>query len=100
MLVGEVGINRKEYLYDLLYWEIDAIIEGYHNRSRHLWSSIRWQTYNIMAAFVGGDKLAERGVNGPKDLIRFEWEIDDNEFDDEYANEMKELIKQTNEGAN
>lgn len=53
-----------------------------------------------MASFVGGDKLSEKGVNGPKDLIRFEWEIDDNEFDDEYANEMKELIKQTNEGAN
>ena len=41
-----------------------------------MWSATRWQTYNIMASFVGGDKLAEKGIHKPTDLTKFPWDTD------------------------
>jgi hypothetical protein len=32
--VGEIGIPRREFLYDLRFWEVDAIIRGYRRRNR------------------------------------------------------------------
>ena len=72
--VGEIGINRLEYLYDLTYCDLLMIERGYNCRHMNLWSATRWQTYNLMASFVGGDKLSEHGINEPMDLIRFPWE--------------------------
>ena len=76
MFVGEIGFPRKEFLHELKWWEIKSIIRGYNNRKRDLWSSCRWQTYHIMASFVGGDKLSEKGINSPTDLIKFPWDTD------------------------
>ena len=72
--MGEIGYSRREFLYDLRWWEARCIIRGYNRRHRDLWSSTRWQTYNIMASFVGGDKLSEKGINSPKDLLKFPWD--------------------------
>ena len=74
MLVGEIGITPADFK-RLRWWEVRSIIRGHNRRHRDLWSSNRWQTYHIMASFVGGDKLSEKGVNSPKDLIKFPWEI-------------------------
>lgn len=74
MLVGEIGISPDRFRYGLRWWEIRSIIRGYNRRHRDLWSSTRWQTYNIMASFVGGDKLSEKGINSPKDLLKFPWD--------------------------
>lgn len=96
--MGEIGYNRHEYLYDLLWWEIDAIVEGYHARCRHLWSSTRWQTYHIMSAFAGSQAMRESGICKPEDLIRFVWEEDSGgeEIDDDYVKEMQDLIASVN----
>ena len=32
MLVGEIGIDRRAFLYDLRYWEVLRIIKGYRRR--------------------------------------------------------------------
>ena len=32
MLVGEIGIPRREFLYDLRFWEVRRIIRGYRRR--------------------------------------------------------------------
>ena len=32
MLVGEIGIPRREFLYELEYWEVRRIIKGYRKR--------------------------------------------------------------------
>ena len=72
--MGEIGYNRHEFLHELKWWEIRSIIRGYNRRHRDLWSSTRWQTYNIMASFVGGDKLSEKGINSPKDLLKLPWD--------------------------
>lgn len=70
-MVGEIGIDRREYLYDLLYWEIALIIRGYFRRDRSMWSATRWQTYNLMCVQADTKKA---GINSPKDLIKFPWE--------------------------
>ena len=70
--MGEIGIPRREYLYDLAYWEIMLIVRGYIRRSRDLWSATRWQTYNLMCVSMADIKKA--GIHSPTDLIRFTWE--------------------------
>lgn len=32
MLVGEIGINRHVFLYDLQFWEVRRIVKGYRRR--------------------------------------------------------------------
>ena len=34
MLVGEIGIDRRAFLYDMRYWEVLRIIKGYRKRGR------------------------------------------------------------------
>lgn len=74
MFVGEMGINRKEYLYELVFCDLLLIARGYERRNRHMWSATRWQTYHLMLAFVGSNKLAENGIHSAKDLLKFPWE--------------------------
>ena len=32
MLVGEIGITRHEFLYEISFWEVQRIIKGYRRR--------------------------------------------------------------------
>lgn len=32
--MGEIGIQRREFLYDLRFWEVRRIVRGYRNRDR------------------------------------------------------------------
>lgn len=34
MLVGEIGIPRREFLYEIDFWEVDYINRGYRKRLR------------------------------------------------------------------
>ena len=34
LFVGEIGIPRHEFLYELTWWEINSIIRGYRKRDR------------------------------------------------------------------
>lgn len=72
--VGEIGLPRHEYLYELRHIDLLLIRRGYERRTRHLWSATRWQTYYIMAAQVGSDGMRKSGINSPTDLIKFPWE--------------------------
>ena len=87
--MGEIGISRKEYLYELTYTDLVLISRGYDRRHCHTWSATRWMTYNLMSAYIGGDKLAEHGIHGPKDLIKFPWEHEQPPLTQE---EVKELL--------
>ena len=72
--MGEIGLDRREYLYDLTYCDIVLIGRGYDRRCRQMWSSARWATFMLMASFQGGDMMAKNGFHSPKDLIQFPWE--------------------------
>ena len=74
MFVGEIGLPRREYLYDIRFWEARRILSGYNRRHRDIWSATRWQTYNLMAAQVGGKELAKNGINSATDLLPLPWD--------------------------
>ena len=94
--MGEIGINRREYLYDLNYIDMLMIERGYERRHRHLWSATRWQTYFYMAVQCGTDKLREKGINGPADILPLPWDKEQKapvsqETIDELQAEMREI---------
>jgi len=74
MFVGEIGIPRREFLYDIQFWEARRILDGYNARHRNLWSAVRWQTYKLMEAQGGTEHLRKNGINSPADLIQFPWD--------------------------
>lgn len=97
--MGEIGTPRREYLYDLEYWEILLIVRGYFRRNREMWSATRWQTYNLMCVSMADLKKA--GIYRPTDLIRFPWEADSPEAvgnmpTKEEIQEMQRMMREEN----
>ena len=72
--VGEIGIQRREYLYELQYLDLLQIERGHERRHRHEWSIARWQTYYIMEAFVGSDNMKKAGLFNPSSLLPLPWD--------------------------
>jgi len=105
--VGEIGINRTEYLYDLHYSDILQIERGHERRHRHLWSATRWETYYIMQAFAGSDAMKKSGIHSPKDLMPLPWdksEADDDGDPGDIPNEaeverLRQLMREENAAA-
>lgn len=92
--MGEIGIPRLEYLYDLQYWEIMLIVRGYNRRHRDLWSSTRWSTFYIMSTQAD---LGKAGIFNPTDLIKFPWEqIKENLPPDEIVQKLRAEIQEEN----
>jgi hypothetical protein len=92
MLVGEIGIPRHEFLYELRLWEIILITRGYFKRYHPAWEQARLIAYN--AAHCMGSK------NAPviTQWLKFPWETShDTELSDEEVNEMREMIRKENE---
>ena len=51
LFVGEIGIPRHEFLYELTWWEINSIIRGYRKRNKlthQLLAEIVYTTTYIM----------------------------------------------------
>lgn len=84
--MGEIGINRKEYLYELGYIDILLIIRGYQRRLHSGWEQARLIAYN--ARFCMGAKNPPT----PLEWLPFPWEREPLPTDDE-INELRELIK-------
>ena len=45
---------RRDYLYEMPRWEINATVRGYHQRQRPGWTQARWIAY--CSAFCMGGK--------------------------------------------
>ena len=56
MLVGEIGIERRAFLYDLRYWEVLRIIKGYRRRD--------WLKLQLMAECTYAAMYAMRDPKG------------------------------------
>ena len=101
--MGEIGIQRHEFLYELSYTELLLIDYGYEKRRRDLWSSVRWQTYYTMSAQVGSDNMKKSGIYSPTDLIQFPWDSDGIEETDsapisnKEVQHLQQLIREENE---
>ena len=69
LFVGEIGIPRREFLYELTFWEARRIMRGYTRRVCQQWNMTRWQTYLMMSSFCGGKSMREAGIFSAKDLL-------------------------------
>jgi hypothetical protein len=92
MLVGEIGIDRREFLYELKLWEIFLITRGYFRRYHPGWEQARLIAYN--AAHCMGAK------NPPTitQWLKFPWERDHaEEISDDEVNEIRKQIESENQ---
>lgn len=89
--MGEVGIPRKEFLYDLKLWEINAIVEGYRNRAHTAWETARWQTFCIVCA------MGAKNINSPQDIQKFPWEEEEQIYEEMTEEERNELLQEMND---
>ena len=90
---------RREFLYDIEFWEARRILRGYSKRGRDLWSVMRWHAYNIMSAIPYCD-LKKAGIHSPTDLIKFPWDEGSERDDlpsDEEINEIRRQLIEENE---
>ena len=71
MLVGEIGISRHEFYYELKWWEVRSIIRGYNARHHAGWEQARLVAYN--AHYCMGAKNTPPVVS---EWIKFPWEKD------------------------
>ena len=73
--MGEIGIPRREFLYDITFWEVLRIIRGYRRRD--------WLRNQLMAECTYAAMFAMRDAKGKtvKDLFPFLFEDDDEEDD-------------------
>jgi hypothetical protein len=71
MLVGEIGIERKEYLYDLDYWEILLITRGYFCRSHSNWEQARLIAYHVRYCMGLGKNETAKDIDK---WLPFGWE--------------------------
>lgn len=95
--MGEIGYNRDEFLYQLRWWEVRAIIEGYRKRERTYCLMTRWSTYMMMNS--GMADLKKAGIYGPEDLLKLPWDKDmqhDEELTDEEVEEQRRRIQEAN----
>lgn len=92
--MGEIGIDRREFLYELQLWEINAIVKGYRRRHRAIWEAARWQSFLWMKA------RGAKTIHDLHDLAIFPWEQSHHEPDkmtDEEVEEMREVLRRENE---
>ena len=87
MLVGEIGIPRKEFLYDLKLCDIILITRGYFRRYHPAWEQARLIAYN--AAHAMG---CRHTPPPPSQWLPFPWE---NEPSDAISEEEVEKIRNT-----
>ena len=73
--MGEIGIPRREFLYDLRFWEVRRIIRGYRRRD--------WLKHQLMAECVYAATFAMRDPKGKTVSDMFPMLFDEEEDDDE-----------------
>ena len=84
--MGEIGIPRREFLYDLRFWEVRRIIRGYRRRDL--------LKHQLMAECVYAAIYAMRDPKGKTVADMFPMLFEDDDDDDEppiSAEEVAEL---------
>ena len=94
--MGEIGIPRREFLYDLRFWEVRRIVRGYRRRDR--------LTHQLLAECVYAAIYAMRDPYGKTadmifpDLFKNDDDDDEPPMTKEDEEELIELIKSANAG--
>ena len=72
--MGEIGIPRREFLYDIRFWEVRRIIRGYRRRDR--------LKHQLMADCAYAAMYALRDAKGKTAADIFPMLFDDDDDDD------------------
>lgn len=67
--MGEIGIDRRTFYYDLRWWEVKSIIRGYNARHHVGWEQARLVAYS--AHYCMGSKDPVPPVS---EWLKFPWE--------------------------
>ena len=93
--MGEIGISRREFLYDIRFWEARRIIRGYRKRGKIF--------MQLLAENVYASTFAFRGSEGKtvKDMFPTIFDDDDYEMEpaitQEEQDELQALMAAENE---
>lgn len=68
-MVGEIGISREDFLYEMQFWEVQRVVMGYRERQKAAWEVARWQTFWLMQ--VG---MADTSKVNFDNLLRLPWD--------------------------
>jgi hypothetical protein len=88
--VGEIGIPRREFLYDIRFWEVRRIVRGYRKRNR--------LTNQLLAESVYATIHVMRDPKGkkPSDMFPSLFQDDDDDHSDvpteKECRELQELM--------
>ena len=92
--MGEIGFPRREFLYDIQFWEVRRIIRGYRRRD--------WLKHQLLAECAYASIYAMRDPKGKTvaDIfpMLFDDEDDDNEppITEDEAAELQQLMADIN----
>ena len=94
--MGEIGIPRHEFLHDLQWWEVKAIIRGYNARHHAGWEQARFIAYHVRYCMgVGKDEV----VPDVQAWRPFPWEkaeIEANLPSDEWVEQQRRELQRLN----
>lgn len=95
--MGEIGIDRNLFLYDLQYWEIILITSGYYRRYHPAWEQARMIAHQVHYA-MGCPK--GQTPKTPEEWVPFPWDpkesAADDDYDDDEVKRQRELLQQYN----
>ena len=92
--MGEIGIPRRDFLYDIQFWEVRRIIRGYRNRGR--------LSHQLMATCTYAATYAMRDPKGLTVEDMFPTLFDtsdepDQPLPDEEVERLRNLIRKAND---
>ena len=88
MFVGEIGIPRREFLYEIKFWEARRIIRGYRRRERTICIMARQQAFwQVKCSMADTSKIRE-----PSDLWPLPWDEEEKQDSPITEDEQQELL--------
>ena len=85
--MGEIGISRREFLYDIQFWEVRRLIRAYYKRNRMELVLLRLSAYSSFFAF------RENKLNKtPQSWFPLPWEQEESEHEQLSEDECQELL--------
>ena len=93
--MGEIGIPRREFLYDIRFWEVRRIVRGYRNRDR--------LKHQLMAECAFAAMFSNRDPKGkrPRDIFPSLFQDDDDAtdaapIDDKEVARLRQMMREEN----
>ena len=93
LFVGEIGISRREFLYEIKAWEARRIIKGYQRRNILHYQLQRMQVWASMFCMGNPEKKS------PTDILHLyfdDFDKDESPISDDEAKQMQDMMAKIN----